>query len=59
VVNKQQNKADAKNMLKSAIITNAIELSALKPFTAEASKDAAYALSIDLLKKIFFPIVYI
>lgn len=55
VVNKQQNKADAKNMLKSAIITNAIELSALKPFTAEASKDAAYALSIDLLKKNIFP----
>lgn len=54
VAEKQQSKTDAKQMLKSAIMDNAIELSALKPFIAEASKDAAYALSIDLLKKTIF-----
>ncbi len=42
-------------MLKSLIITNAVELSPLKPFTAIASKDAGYALSIDLLKTAVFP----
>jgi hypothetical protein len=55
VAEKQQSRTKAKEMLKSAIITNAVELSALKPFTAEASKDAAYALSIDLLTKAVFP----
>ena len=54
VAEKQQNKKDAKEMLKSAIMDNAIELSALRPFIAEASKDAAYPLSIDLLKKTIF-----
>lgn len=54
VAEKQQGKADAKQMLKSAIMDNAIELSALKPYIAEASKDSAYALSIDLLKKTIF-----
>ena len=55
VAEKQHSRADAKQMLKSAIITNAVELSDLKPFTAEASRDAAYALSIDLLKTAVFP----
>ena len=55
VAEKQQSRADAKQMLKSAIITNAVELSDLKSFTAEASRDAAYALSIDLLKTAVFP----
>jgi len=55
VAEKQHSRADAKQMLKGAIITNAVELSALKPFTAAASKDAAYALSIDLLTKAVFP----
>jgi len=55
VAEKQHNRTDAKQMLKSAIITNAVELSDLKPFTAEASRDAGYALSIDLLKTAVFP----
>jgi len=55
VAEKQHSRADAKQMLKSAIITNAVELSDLKPFTAEASRDAGYALSIDLLKTAVFP----
>lgn len=55
VSEKQHSRAQAKDMLKSAIITNAVELSALKSFTAEASRDAGYALSIDLLKTAVFP----
>lgn len=55
VAEKQHSRANAKDMLKSAIITNAVELSALKPYTAEASRDAGYALSIDLLKTAVFP----
>lgn len=55
VAEKQHSRADAKQMLKSAIITNAVELSDLKSFTAEASRDAGYALSIDLLKTAVFP----
>lgn len=55
VAEKQHSRADAKLMLKSAIITNAVELSDLKQFTAEASRDAGYALSIDLLKTAVFP----
>lgn len=54
VAEKQHSKSDAKQMLKSAIIENAIQFSSLKPFIAEASKDSAYALSIDLLKKTIF-----
>ena len=55
VSEKQHSRSQAKDMLKSAIITNAVELSALKSFTAEASRDAGYALSIDLLKTAVFP----
>lgn len=55
VAEKGENRASAKEMLKSLIITNAVELSPLKPFTAIASKDAGYALSIDLLKTAVFP----
>lgn len=55
VAEKQHSRADAKQMLKSAIITNAVELSDLKQFTAQASKDAGYALTIDLLKTAIFP----
>ena len=55
IAEKQHSRADAKQMLKSAIIMNAVELSALKSYTAEASKDAGYALSIDLLKTAVFP----
>ena len=55
VSEKQHSRPDAKNMLKSAIQVNALELSAIKEFTAIASKDAGYALSIDLLKTAIFP----
>lgn len=55
VSDKQHSRADAKQMLKSAIITNAVELSELKTYTAEASRDSGYALSIDLLKTAVFP----
>ena len=55
VSEKQHSRSQAKEMLKSAIITNAVELSALKQFTAVASRDAGYAISIDLLKIAVFP----
>ncbi|MFZ4400913.1 MAG: HNH endonuclease domain-containing protein [Bacteroidales bacterium] len=55
VSDKQHSRADAKQMLKSAIITNAVELSDIKNHTAEASRDAGYALTIDLLKTAIFP----
>lgn len=55
VSDKQHSRADAKQMLKSAIITNAVELSAINNFTAVASRDTAFALSIDLLKTAVFP----
>lgn len=55
VSDKQHSRADAKQMLKSAIMTNAVELSAINNFTAEASRDTGYALSIDLLKTAVFP----
>jgi hypothetical protein len=55
VSEKQHGRAAAKEMLKSLIITNAVELSTLKPFTAEASRDAGYALSIDLIKTAVLP----
>ena len=55
VSDKKHSRADAKEMLRSAIITNAVELSDLKTFTAKASRDSGYALSIDLLKTAVFP----
>ncbi len=55
VSEKQHSKADAKQMLRSIIITNAVELSAINPFTAVASRDSGFALSIDLLKTAVFP----
>jgi hypothetical protein len=55
VSEKQHSRADAKQMLKSAIITNSVELSDLKLYTAEASRDVGFALSIDLLKTAIFP----
>ena len=42
-------------MLKGAIMTNAVELSAINNFTAVASRDTGFALSIDLLKTAVFP----
>jgi len=55
VSDKQHSRADAKQMLRSAIITNAVELSAINNFTAVASRDTGFALSIDLLKTAVFP----
>ena len=55
VSDKQHSRADAKQMLKSAIMTNAVELSAINNFTAVASRDTGFALSIDLLKTAVFP----
>lgn len=55
VAEKQYTKADAKKTLKSAIQDNAIDYSAIKQFTATASKDANFALSIDLLITAIFP----
>jgi hypothetical protein len=55
VSDKQHSRADAKQMLKSVIMTNAVELSAINNFTAVASRDTAFALSIDLLKTAVFP----
>jgi hypothetical protein len=55
VSDKQHSRTDAKQMLKSAIITNVVELSDMGKFTAVASRDTAFALSIDLLKTAVFP----
>jgi hypothetical protein len=55
VTDKLQSRTEAKQMLKSAIMTNAVELSALKSYTAEASRDSSYALSIEILKTVIFP----
>ena len=55
VTEKQENRAGAKTMLRSTIITTAKELSALEPFTAKASKDPSYPLTIDLLQNTIFP----
>lgn len=55
VSDKQHSRTNAKQMLKSAIITNAVELSSINNFTAVASRDTGFALSIDLLKTAVFP----
>jgi hypothetical protein len=55
VAEKQHSKADAKQMLKSTIMTNAVELSALNDFTAIASRDTSFPITIDLLKRTIFP----
>jgi len=52
---KQYSKADAKEMLRSAIKNSVLDLSKLLPYVAEASKDASYPLTIDLLNKTIFP----
>lgn len=52
---KQYSKAEAKEMLRSAIKNSVLDLSKLVPYVAEASKDASYPLTIDLLNKTIFP----
>ncbi len=55
VTEKQESRIGAKQMLRSTIITTAVELSALEPYTAKASKDPSFPLSIDLLQTAIFP----
>jgi hypothetical protein len=52
---KQYNKADAMKMLRSAIKNAALGGSALEPFLAVASKDAAFPITIDLLDRTLLP----
>lgn len=54
-VSKQYSKTAAKEMLRGAIKTAALAGSAIEPFVAEASKDASYPITIDLLERTIFP----
>lgn len=55
VNDKEQSRAKAADLLRSAIKENSLDRSALKPYVAIASKDAAYPMTIDLLNKTIFP----
>lgn len=55
VVKKNEDKKGAREMIKSTIITNAIKSSEFKEFTAEASKDSKYPLSVEAFKKFILP----
>lgn len=48
-------KSEAKEMLRSAIKNSALDGSKLDEYVAEASKDASYPVTIDLLNKTIFP----
>lgn len=52
---KQFTKSEAKEMLRSAIKNSALDDSKLDKYVAEASKDASYPVTIDLLNKTVFP----
>jgi len=52
---KQFTKSEAKEMLRSAIKNSALDGSKLNVYVAEASKDASYPVTIDLLNKTLFP----
>ncbi len=52
---KQFTKSEAKEMLRSAIKNSALDGSELDEYVAEASKDASYPVTIDLLNKTVFP----
>lgn len=52
---KQYSKIAAREMLRGAIKTAALSGSALEPYVAEASKDASYPITIDLLERTIFP----
>ena len=54
-ISKQYSKTAAKSMLRGAIKTAALDGSALEQYVAEASKDASYPITIDLLEKTIFP----
>ena len=54
-VTKQYSMTAAKEMLRGAIKTAALSGSALDQYVAEASKDASYPMTIDLLDRTIFP----
>lgn len=54
-VSKPYSKAAAKEMLRGAIKTAALNGCALEPYVAEASKDASFPITIDLLERTIFP----
>jgi hypothetical protein len=54
-VSKQFSRSDAKEMLRSAIKSAALSGSELDKYVAEASKDATFPVTIDLLNKNIFP----
>jgi len=56
VTNKDQGKADAINLLRSAIKDTALAGSSLEKYVAIASKDASFPITIDLLNKSIFQI---
>lgn len=55
VIQKQKAKTDGKEILRGAIKTATLESSNLKKFVAEASKDANFPITIDLLNRTIFP----
>lgn len=55
IIERQYTKPNAKELLKSAIKENAKELSAIKEFVAEASRDPNYPISVEVLNKAIFP----
>jgi hypothetical protein len=55
VVEKNYNRAEAKDILKSAIKNSALDNSPLSAYVAEASKDSNYPITIELLNKTIFP----
>ena len=55
IIDKQRSKVDAKEMLRGVIKTSVLDNSDLAKFVAEASKDASYPMTIDLLNKTIFP----
>lgn len=52
---KQYSKKDAKEILRSAIKSAAIETSSLAKYVAKASKDASFPMTVDLLNTTIFP----
>lgn len=52
---KNEDRKGAREMIKSTIITSAIKSSEFKEYTAEASKDSKYPLSVDAFKKVILP----
>lgn len=52
---KQYSNSAAKEILRSAIKNSALNSSKLEEYVAEASKDASYPVTIDLLNKTIFP----